>query len=80
MGKLLNFEPERSDHISRLDYDPDNLYLFVRFKNKASYTFAGVPAHVFAQMTRAVSAGKFFHSVIKRHYKMVEKSSAETKV
>ncbi len=80
MGKLIPFEPEHSDNISRLDYDPDNMYLYVRFKNQASYTFAGVPAHVFAQMTRATSAGKFFHSTIKRHYKLVEKSPKERKV
>ncbi len=80
MGKLLNFSPEQSDHISRLDYDPDNLYLYVRFKNHSSYTFSGVPAHVFAQMTRAPSSGKFFHAVIKRHYQLVEKSPKERKL
>ncbi len=73
MGDLLKFEPDRSAQITRLEYDPDNLYLYVLFKNQSSYTYAGVPAHVFAQMTRSPSAGKFFHAVIKRHYKLVEK-------
>lgn len=76
MGKLIPFQPERSDHIAHMDYDPDNMYLYVRFKNQSSYTFAGVPAHVFAHMTQAQSAGKFFHQVIKRHYRMVEKAEA----
>ncbi len=78
MAKLLQFEPDSSNHISRLQYDPDGMYLYVLFTNQSSYTFAGVPAHVFAEMTRAPSSGKFFHSVIKRHYKLVERNSKET--
>ncbi len=77
MADILQFEPERSKQITRLAYDPDSLYLYVTFTNNASYTFAGVPSHVFAEMTRAPSAGKFFHSVIKRHYKLVEKDRAK---
>lgn len=77
MGNILQFQPPDSNHITRLSYDPDNLYLYVTFTNNSSYTFAGVPSHVFAQMTRAPSAGKFFHSVIKKHYKIVEKAGGK---
>lgn len=74
MGNLIEFSTPGSAHISHLQYDPDKLYLSVRFQNDSSYTFAGVPPQVFASMTRAPSSGKFFHNVIKRHYKLINSS------
>lgn len=77
MANILTFEPDRSNHISRLSYDPDSLYLYVTFTNNSSYTYAKVPPTVFAAMTRAPSAGIYFHQVIKRHYQLVQKDKAK---
>ena len=74
MGNVMTFTPERSSQIQRATYDPDTLYLQVTFANNSSYTYAGVPSHVFAAMMRWSSPGAYFHTVIKRHYKVVEKA------
>lgn len=77
MSNLLHFSPTDSNHISRLSYDPDSTHLHVTFQNGMSYSFAGVPSTVFNAMTRSPSAGRYFHNVIKRHYRLVAKSTKE---
>ncbi len=74
MGDVITFEPDGSNHIKRLSYDPDTNHLHVAFLNGSSESRSGVPAHVFAEMTRQRSTGKYYHAVIKRHYKLAEKS------
>jgi hypothetical protein len=78
MAEPLTFEPESSSQIAHLAYDPDTRNLKVRFKSRSekqaalrTYTYAGVPPHIFAAMTRHPSTGEYFHRVIKRHYKLV---------
>ncbi len=78
MAQLLTHQPKDSGHVQHLAYDPDSKHLHVRFRNKSNkqaeprtYIFAGVPSHVYEQMTKWPSAGEYFHRVIKRHYKLV---------
>lgn len=76
MGQILSFEPDSSNHVRRMSYDPDSRHLHMSFKNGATATHAGVPPDVFAAMTRERSIGTYYHKVIKRHYKRVMSTSA----
>lgn len=80
MAKLLEFEATKSAHIEKLTYDPDTRMLFVRFQNGGSDTYADVPPNVFAEMTRSASIGKYFHHVIRAHYRRVEHSIGGGKI
>lgn len=79
MGSILEFPVPSSNHVAKLAYDPTNGAFFITFKNGSTEAYEGVPFNVFAQMTRAASIGKFYHAVIKRHYKRIERSSSYTK-
>jgi len=60
---------EKSRHVKALRYDPGNRQLCVEFKNGSHHSFTGVPEEVYEQMCGSSSVGKFFHNVIKLHYK-----------
>jgi hypothetical protein len=70
----LTFEPYGS-HIKHLAYDPDSLDLSVTFQDNRTYTHSKVPPHVFTAMTRHPSTGKYYHNVIRRHYRLTNKSA-----
>lgn len=78
MGSILEFPVTSSNHVAKLTYDPLNGAFFIQFKNGSSETYEGVPSNVFARMTRAPSIGKFYHAVIKRHYKRIERDSGSS--
>lgn len=77
MGSILEFPVSSSNHVAKLAYDPTNGAFFITFKNGSAEAYEAVPSDVFAQMTRAPSIGKFYHNVIKRHYKRIERTSSQ---
>ena len=77
MKNVLTHEPKDS-HVSRMSYDPETQHLHVSFRNRPNkqqedrtYTYKGVPQHVFEAMKEHQSPGSYYHNVIKRHYKLV---------
>jgi len=78
MGTFITHIPENSSHVEEFTYDPAKQQLHVRFRKKSdkqakprTYIHAGVPPKVFEAMRNWPSAGQYYHSVIKRHYKLV---------
>lgn len=60
--------PLNSSVIQSADYDQASKRLTLTFKSGASYNYTGVSLGDFEGLTRAESAGKFFHEVIKPTY------------
>ena len=69
---MIEHKVEKSAHVSHLAYDEGRRTLQVTFKNGSRKSFAGVPSHVFDQMRAAPSIGKYFHNVIKLHYRNID--------
>uniref|UniRef100_A0A6M3KWK7 Putative RNA binding domain protein n=1 Tax=viral metagenome TaxID=1070528 RepID=A0A6M3KWK7_9ZZZZ len=62
-----------SSFIKSLAYDPDTHILTVTFTYGGKVLqYAEVPEHVFQNFLESVSKGRYFHSVIKTHYQVVE--------
>lgn len=80
MAKIIEFPVEQSNHVARLQYDPDSRHFYISFKTGTSEVYAGVPPNVFAEMTRSPSIGTYYHRVIKRHYKRVGHAPGRGKV
>jgi hypothetical protein len=59
-----------SSHIESFSYNHGAKELTVAFHGNRSYTYRDVPQEVFENMQRDHSAGKYFHQVVKRHYKV----------
>ena len=60
----------QSSHIKGWDYDKRAKELTIHFNGGRSYTYRDVPEQVHENMQRDHSAGKYFHQVVKRHYKV----------
>jgi hypothetical protein len=67
---MLEHESKNSRHIERLSYDDGTLK--VSFRNGSSKSFSDVPRHVYEQMIGSPSLGKYFHNVIKLHYRCLD--------
>jgi len=64
----MTFEPGKSSHVEKVDYDPVSNRMTVKFKNSEKpYTHGGVPPGVFDGIKRAPSAGSFYHRFVKRY-------------
>lgn len=68
----------KSRHIEGMDYDTGSRQLRVHFKNGSSKAFHDVPKHVYEEMCSAPSAGRYFHNVIKLHYRCVNEPEDES--
>jgi hypothetical protein len=80
MAKIIEFPVESSNHVARLQYDPDSRHFHIAFKTGDTEIYAGVPPDVFAEMTRSPSIGTYYHRVIKRHYRRVEHTHGKANV
>jgi hypothetical protein len=58
-----------SSHIESFSYNREARELTINFRDKP-YTYRDVPPEVFENMARDHSAGKYFHQVVKRHYRV----------
>ena len=56
-----------SSNVAELRYDDHLRTLSVRFHGGKVYTHGSVPPEVFSNAQKDWSAGKFYHSVIKRY-------------
>jgi hypothetical protein len=59
-----------SSHIDSFSYNHGAKELTVTFRGDRSYTYRNVPPEVFENMAKDHSAGKYFHQVVKRHYRL----------
>lgn len=57
-----------STAISRIEYDAGSQQLYITFHSGGTYTYYGVPQHVYEAFLRAPSKGDFFHDHIKDQY------------
>ena len=57
-----------SSMIDSYSYDAEDQTLEVTFNKGGTYSYSGVPEHVFEAMKQAPSAGKFFLAEIKGQY------------
>lgn len=80
MANVISIQPEHSNHIAKLTYDPGAELLRVRFTNDYVYTYSNVPADIFAALTRQQSMGTYFSRVIKKNYPLVSKYKAQEKL
>lgn len=57
-----------SSMIDGMNYDPETEELQLRFSNGAVYAYSGVPQSTADALSRAPSAGSYFHRSIKGVY------------
>lgn len=57
-----------SSAISRIEYDDNTRRLFITFQHGETYTYYGVPRHVYDAFLRAASKGRFYNDYIKDRY------------
>lgn len=69
---------DKSRHIEGLDYNSGDQVLRVLFKNGSSKRYAAVPLHVYQEMCDSASIGKYFHNVIKLHYRLINDADKNT--
>ena len=58
-----------STNLSRVRYDESSLTLEIEFQGGRVYQYFDLPKHIFEELLRADSKGKFFHEQIKGHYR-----------
>jgi hypothetical protein len=68
-GSALVRPRNPSSHIESFSYNRQARELTINFRDKP-YTYRDVPPEVFENMQRDHSAGKYFHQVVKRHYRV----------
>lgn len=61
-------ETVSSGNISEIGYDPANETLELMFHHGGVYQYYNVPNHVYEQLRRAPSIGKYFNSEIKGRF------------
>ena len=76
---VTTFDPQNSNHIQRLNYNPDDQYLEVTFKDTSTAIYANVPPKVFNEMVSFGSIGTYYHRVIRVHYREVGRTHPEGK-
>ena len=57
-----------STAISHIEYDPATQQLYITFRGSGTYTYYGVPQHVYEAFLRAPSKGQFYNDPIKGVY------------
>jgi hypothetical protein len=57
-----------SNNIAQIGYNKEHKLLRVRFKNGGHYEYRGVPEHVYDAFKTALSAGKYFSTVIRNKF------------
>ena len=62
-----------SSAVARVDYDDATATLYVTFRDSGSYTYRGVPRHVFDAFLASRSKGRFFARWIRGQYVQGEK-------
>jgi lysyl-tRNA synthetase class 2 len=62
------FRPRGSSHIDEATYNPDTEELSITFTSGDTYTYSNVPAETYSGLTRAGSAGQYFHRQIKGQF------------
>ncbi|MFT8276134.1 KTSC domain-containing protein [Kerstersia gyiorum] len=60
--------PVRSSAISAVGYDKNTGRLTIRFTSGGTYTYCGVPQHVYEGLISAASVGTYFDRVIRDRY------------
>ena len=63
------FEFKNSSNIKSVSYDSDTKDMTIVFKGDSKYVYRDIPSDVYKKFTESKSAGKFFYSNIKNHYK-----------
>ena len=66
---MENFEFKNSSNIKSASYDTDTKDMTIIFKGDSKYVYRDIPVDVYKKFTEAESAGKFFYSNIRNHYK-----------
>jgi len=64
---------EKSSNISSATYDPFMKVLTINFIHGGEYNYIEVEEEVFNEMSKASSAGRFFHARIKGKYDFLKK-------
>lgn len=62
----MQMVPVNSSNLESVGYE--NGMLYIRFRSGGLYSYAGVPAAVYAALMQAPSHGSFFHAHIKNVY------------
>jgi len=65
----MNWIDVSSTNLSRVRYDESSLTLEIEFQGGRVYQYFDLPKHIFEELVRADSKGKFFHEQIKGHYR-----------
>lgn len=63
------FEFKNSSNIKSVSYDSDTKDMTIVFKGDSKYVYRDISSDVYKKFTESNSAGKFFYSNIKNHYK-----------
>ena len=63
------FEFKNSSNIKSVSYDSDTKDMTTVFKGDSKYVYRDIPSDTYKKFTESNSAGKFFYSNIKNHYK-----------
>lgn len=66
---MENFEFKNSSNIKSASYDVDTKDMTIIFKGDSKYVYRDIPVDLYKKFTEAESAGKFFYSNIRNHYK-----------
>lgn len=65
---MMTSRPIVSTMIAAAGYDPDTRTMEIEFRSGRSYTFEGVPPHVYENLLAAESPGRYFNQAIKGIY------------
>ena len=66
---MENFEFKNSSNIKSASYNVDTKDMTIIFKSDSKYVYRDIPVDLYKKFTEAESAGKFFYSNIRNHYK-----------
>lgn len=66
---MENFEFKNSSNIKSASYDVDTKDMTIIFKGDSKYVYRDIPVDLYKKFTESESAGKFFYSNIRNHYK-----------
>lgn len=68
-----------SSLIKEVSWDPFTQVLTITFTKEGKYDYIGVPQEVFEEMTKAKSAGKFFHQNIRGKFETMNRTKNKKK-
>ena len=64
----VNMHPVSSSNVAALGYDAATQVVYVEFNNGTTYTYSGVPEHVYQALDNAASIGSYLHHNLKNVY------------